>query len=390
MGVSQTLRSQRRHGQESISEAIRRRLKDAADGAVERLSERGVASEFSVSRLTARRAMRDLVRSGHLRVNPRRGYWPGSPLTGGPAPMRLAWVKTGAESPNAWPQYVLDMLTAVQRKVLDAGGSVVSIAEPDPTSARLNERLLHEKVDGVILDCDSAEAAVIAAGLSMPCVVVNTSTDAVNADVLVQDNSNGGYLAATHLLKQGHGRIAWLGAPTANAHARERLGGFLSAFVERGLRFDPTWAAFTPLGQREPAKESMQRLLALRPTAIVVLWTDLAAWAWQTIQAAGLRIPDDISLIAWGSEENFPTNWWHYFEEKAPVPDAIQWRMSDMADTALSRLTERQRNPLTRPAKLFMPVKLTVRGSSRAVRECAGDALNRDANASHVTTERSK
>jgi hypothetical protein len=45
----------------------------------------------------------------------------------------------------------------------------------------------------------------------------------------------------------------------------------------------------------------------------------------------------------------------------------MHWSLSDLADSALSRLTERLRNPLVRPVKLFVPVSLTERGSTRRI-----------------------
>lgn len=353
--------------QDLIVTALRQRLGAGGHGADAYLSERGVAREFNVSRMTARWAMRALVRSGHLQATPRRGYLPGSPLAGAPQ-MRIAWIKTGIEPPTEWARYATDMKLAVERKLRAVGGSVVSMSEATPLSDGVNRRLRAERVNAVILDCDSNDATLIAAGIATPCVLINTPTEAVTADVLVQDNAAGGYRVAAHLLDHGHRRIAWLGGrPGDSAHARERLGGFLSAFVERGLRFDPQWAAFSPLGRRDIVRRELRKLLALRPTAIATLWLDLAVWVSQALREQGLRVPEDVSVVAWGARESFAEKWTALAGAASPLPDAMHWSLEDLADSALSRLTERLRNPLARPVKIFVPVRLTARGSTRRV-----------------------
>ncbi|MFO7900107.1 MAG: substrate-binding domain-containing protein [Planctomycetota bacterium] len=350
-------------GRRAIYEELRRRLLSRGPDGDGPLTERTVAREFSVCRLTARRALQELVRSGHLQVTPRRGYWPSSPLVGTKAP-RIAYVHANLERPMERGSHYTDVISAVQWQVLRQGGTVISIGESDPPSGRLVERVQTEQVDGIILDCDGQEADAIADALGAPCVLINTPTASLKLDVLVQDNAAGGHLAARHCLDAGHRRIGWLGWQTGNPHARERLGGFLSAFAERGLPFDPAWAVLVERGSgRAGAERAVERLLALKPTAIVVLWTDLGAWSARYIRRAGLRIPDDIGLVTWGPEETFRANWWECSGAQAPLPDAILWKLGGMVDAALSRLAERMRNPLTLPARVLLPVRLARRGS---------------------------
>jgi DNA-binding LacI/PurR family transcriptional regulator len=348
---------------QAICEQLRRRILSRDPDAREPLTERAVAREFSVCRLTARQALQELVRSGHLQVSPRRGYWPSSPLVGIGAP-RIVYVHADPERQIERGSHYTDVISAVQRQVLRQGGTVITIGESDPPSGRLVERVRAEQVDGIILDCDGQEADATADALGAPCVLINTPTESLKLDVVVQDNAAGGHLAARHCLDAGHRRVGWLGWQPGNPHARERLGGFLSAFAERGLPFDPRRAVRVERGSGRAAVErAIERLLALKPTAIVVLWTDLGAWSARYLRRAGLSVPDDISLVTWGPEETFQRNWWESSGEQAELPDAIHWQLSGMVDVALSRLTERMRNPLALPAKVLLPVRLETRGS---------------------------
>jgi DNA-binding LacI/PurR family transcriptional regulator len=348
-----------------ICRELRRRLEARQFGNDKRLTERRIAGEFSVCRLTARQALQELVRSGHLQVAPRRGYWPSSPLSGTTAP-RIAFVKAGTSGAPGWSRQLGAMWHAIQEVIVESGGTVTAIGEPEPGNGRLARRLADIEIDGVILDCAPGVVAEIAGELRQPCVVVNTPIEAGNADVLVQDNATGGYLAGRHVLDLGHERICWLGWPTSVAHGRERFGGFLAAMAERDRQFDLSHAAFVKEDDPRGLDEAVARLLAGRPTAIVVLWAAMAARVVISARKAGLALPDDLRLVTWGAVEGFPERWRAYCGRDEPLPDAIHWRMRDMVDAALSRLAERIRNPISPPVKLFLPVHLECRGSCGA------------------------
>lgn len=361
--MSDAARADEVYGREAICEHLLERLRSGDRGTGGPFTERRVAREFSVCRSTARQALQELVRSGHLEVSARRGYWPRSPLAGMTAP-RIAYIRIGPQPCGQWQRHCTDLLAAVQRRVLQQRGTVTAIGESVPRSGRLSGRLRAERVDGVLLDCEGSEADSIAATLGAPCVLVNTPTDSTSVDVVVQDNAAGGHLAACRLLDAGHRRIAWLGWGSGSNHARERLGGFLAAFAERGLPFDPRWMAPVERGSGRGGTEvALGRVLALRPTAVAALWTDLGAWSARYLRRAGLNIPDDIGLVTWGPDETFQANWWECSGEQAPLPDAIHWKLGGMVDAALSRLAERMRNPLALPAKVLLPVHLARRGS---------------------------
>ena len=355
------------HGKQAIYDSLLQRLLSGELAGGGPLTERAVAREFSVCRPTARQALRELVRSGHLQVSPRRGYWPSSPLVGTVAP-RVACVCVGTGQQRDLGRHYTDILLAVNQRVLGQGGTVVTISDTDCHPGRLARRVRAEKVDGVILDCDSSDADAIADALGMPCILINTPTVSAQMDVVVQDNMTGGYLAASHFLDIGHRRVGWVGWQPGSAHARERLGSFLSSFAERGLPFDPHLMALVERGSGPAETEkAVKRLLAERPTAIAALWTDLGAWTARYIKQLGLGVPEDISLVTWGRRETFQLQWWECCEGQVPLPDAIEWGLEAMVDASLSRLVERKRNPLAAPAKILLPVSLETRGSCQPV-----------------------
>lgn len=113
------------------------------------------------------------------------------------------------------------------------------------------------------------------------------------------DNVKGGYLATSHLLRQGYRRIALLGRMprTEAAGLAMRLLGYQDALEEYGIEFREEYVSFTEIGSTVAA--SLNRLLSLpeRPDAIFCVNDLTALDAIRELEAVHLRVPEDIALI---------------------------------------------------------------------------------------------
>ncbi len=135
----------------------------------------------------------------------------------------------------------------------------------------------HERLHAVLIDCLS-EA-------EMPVVSV--------------DNFRAGYLAAEHLIALGHRRIAHLAGSDTLWIARQRVDGYLQALADHGLDYQRVMVARTGRWDSEAGYQVMSELLAdgERPTAIFAASDLMAIGAYRAIAEAGLRVPDDLSVI---------------------------------------------------------------------------------------------
>ncbi len=114
--------------------------------------------------------------------------------------------------------------------------------------------------------------------------------------------------AVLHLTALGHRRIAFqCGPEERSCRAASRLRGYRRALEAAGLEFIPELVARTEAGL-EPAEEDhlllgymlMERMLALknRPTAMVFAADPFALGGMLAVQAAGLAVPRDFSLVS--------------------------------------------------------------------------------------------
>jgi len=142
-----------------------------------------------------------------------------------------------------------------------------------------------------------------AAAHQVPTVLLNCTEPAGLVPSVVPDEVRAGRTAARALLDAGHRDVHLLGErPRALFAARERCGGIRAELRSAGVRLagtvDCDWA--DPSG----GYAAVRRLLArTRPTALICLNDRIAFGAYQALQEAGLRVPDDVSVVAFDGSD---------------------------------------------------------------------------------------
>ena len=153
-------------------------------------------------------------------------------------------------------------------------------------------------VDGVLYvsaeDELSSQAALEKAGI--PSVAIDRIPEHYDGPSVTLNNTKAGYVAARHLIDLGHRQIAHISGPLRLRVARERVAGFVQALEDLGLsptaREEGNWTC-------DSGYAVMKRILIRRthPTALFAANDRMAMGAIQAINEAGLRVPDDISVI---------------------------------------------------------------------------------------------
>jgi DNA-binding LacI/PurR family transcriptional regulator len=134
------------------------------------------------------------------------------------------------------------------------------------------------------------------AGTGVVCIdrlPKNWSGDSVTAD-----NETGAYNATRFLLQTKHTRLAAITGPLHLTNAKERLDGFKRAVREARLRLAPEYIQETTFDKEGGYSKAVILLrLIPRPTAIFAGNDMIALGALLAIRKAGLRCPEDVSLM---------------------------------------------------------------------------------------------
>jgi LacI family transcriptional regulator len=148
------------------------------------------------------------------------------------------------------------------------------------------------------------------------------------------DVFRGAHRATTALADKGHARIAFLASTTANTIRQELFDGFRQGLADRGVPLVPSLVRTnspSPLG----GLKAMGQILTLDtpPTAVFVAHPLMAQGAMRALWAAGLRCPDDISVVVFGDSQWARAN---HPPLTVVEPDAV--RMGEQAVTNLISL----------------------------------------------------
>lgn len=169
------------------------------------------------------------------------------------------------------------------------------------------------RADALIFSTPADGANVdYAASRGVPLVQVERPRSLRGHRIVVR-NHDSAVTAMRHLTELGHRRIAYVGAellPETGAAAlfgyveRERFGAYrevmrgIGAYSEDLVRFGEAYTVDLPTAQGH-GYDAARSLMARpdRPTAIMASNDILAAGALQAIHEAGLRVPEDVSVI---------------------------------------------------------------------------------------------
>ena len=179
---------------------------------------------------------------------------------------------------------------------------VIMPADPDDEVAALRRLAISGNVDALFVAYMRGHDPRLAMlkSLSMPFVVhgrsFGTEPDYPYLDI---DNEAAFYDAARLLLQLGHTRFALMNGPAHLDFAIRRRNGLIGALGERGLELTGDCTSHTVMSDEE-GLIAMERFLQLpdRPTAILCSSTVLALGAIRAVNQAGLKLGEDISLIA--------------------------------------------------------------------------------------------
>ncbi len=231
----------------------------------------------------------------------------------------------------------------------------------------LVEDLLARQVDGIIVTTVTSERVELPAMLHARTVLLNcTSSHALPA--VLADEHTGGSDAAGALLRAGHRRGIFLvgEVPEALRPARERRRGVTAALEEAGTELA---GVISCRWWPESAYDAVSAHLATAepPMALICLNDRVAFGAYQALAEAGLRIPDDVSVVSFDDSEL--ARWLR------PQLSSVALPYFDMGCIAVeSVLGLREEWAHARRQEHLVPMPLRERGSIAAPRSGAAPA----------------
>lgn len=215
---------------------------------------------------------------------------------------------------------------------------------------------LQYQVDALVITSAtlSSEMASHAAERGTPVILFNrvVSDSAVNS--VSADNLAGGRLAADILLDTGHERLAFVAGVENTSTSRDREHGFVARLQERGCHdYQRVQGAYT----YESGYDAAEGLLAGKvvPDALFCANDIMALGAMDAIHEAGLRVPDDISVLGF---DDIPMASWGSYQLTTISQD-----VDAMINATIVLMQAKIEKPLTPSRTVHIAGELIVRSS---------------------------
>lgn len=186
---------------------------------------------------------------------------------------------------------------------------VVNTMRSRPVIEAAVEDLMDRQVDAIIFASAGTRRVTLPAAVTrVPTVLVSCFTAGNTIPCVLPDEVAGGRAATQLLLDAGHTRVAYLtGAPGAWA-TRGRLRGHREALSAAGL--DPREQVVVPGNYHADSGYDLTRSLLRTPhlpTGILCGNDRMALGAYLALAEAGLRIPEDVSVVGYDDQDPLVT-----------------------------------------------------------------------------------
>lgn len=285
-------------------------------------TETELIERFGVSRNTVRKTLGELQNDGVIYKKQGSGsFFSGQSL---PYPQQQSFL-IGVIVPRISSYIYPQIIRGIDHIAHEHGYNIVlGSSDIDPEKELVCvDQILAKNIDGLLIEptggnthFENSRLMYKIKELNIPTVIMDWIVDDMSMSYVSPNDWEGGFRATQYLIDAGHRRIAAV-LPPDTVPGAKRFQGFKKALSSNGITNDPELNKLIPIStwseERKPTSledksvaEAVQELIDLgesRPTAIVFYNDEGAYWGYNTIRQAGLKVPDDISIIGFDDSE---------------------------------------------------------------------------------------
>jgi GntR family transcriptional regulator of arabinose operon len=197
-----------------------------------------------------------------------------------------------------------------------------------------------------------------AAGIAVICVDRDLTSfpDRSALPLVTFDNRRGGYLLASHMIKQGCKRIAFIGSPFVSSACSDRLRGVCDALADNELPYAKEWIR-SAVPEDFDTSFCQSLMSECKPDGIICKMDHYSAMIGRHLMAMGLTIGKDILLAGFDDDP---------LAGLLPVPlTTIRFPQEPFAHVCYDRLVAQMAHPAKPlPGMTLIDVELVIREST--------------------------
>lgn len=258
--------------------------------------------------------------------------------------------------------YAVDMIAGAQDALWERNKIMLVVRAGYGTelTAKSIEAMLERRVEGIIYASLYHRVVELPPNITeVPTVLANCFVADQSLPSVVPDETQGGYEATRHLLRQGHKRIGFLnlgGDPVVAASGR--LEGYRLALREYDVPFDPELVLYTAIDSRSNFDLTVELMRLPQPPTAIFCGNDRTAMGcYGALASLGLQIPIDVAVVGYDNQLDIA-------EGLYPPLTTIQLPHYDMGRWAVEYLANHNNYDQTSPTQMKVKCPIVVRQSS--------------------------
>lgn len=272
------------------------------------LSESEIVGKFNVSRHTVRQALMQLEKENFIYKEQGRGAFCNYRN-------KSDTMKNIAVLTTYISNYIFPPIISGIEEVLSSAGYTLTLFNTNndkQKEAEYLKKIIDSDTVGLIIEPTMSALENINLALykeleekNIPYIMINAKYDEISPAYVVMDDSLGGYNLTKYLIQMGHKNIAGI-FKYDDLQGVKRQEGYLRALTESGIEFRDEYVGSYATGEEVFLPyEFTGNLLRKnkRPTAIVCYNDQIAFYVLQAIRDAGLKIPEDISIVGYDDSD---------------------------------------------------------------------------------------
>ncbi len=243
--------------------------------------------------------------------------------------------------------------------------TIIALSNEDTSWEKNSFDLLSDyRVDGILISVCHNQANLEEysdlIGKQIPMVFFDRTVEDLPCSSVRSDDYKAVLSLMDHLIAQGRRRIVHLAGPDYIRNASDRYMAYCTALGEHGIPFDPVLVVKAGIYRQDGFREMVSMLQSGILFDAVIFFNEMQAIGGiEALQAAGIRVPEDISVASmYGTEVSSLVR---------PSITSIEKPVRKMAEEAVRLILRQISYPATPVQDIIIPSEVVVRDSSRAL-----------------------
>lgn len=334
-------------------------------------SEKELADEYNVSRITSKKALEMLADEGLIIRAPGRGSFVKDDQAADDSRISTnnKYTLIGVILPDFSEAYGTGLLLGIEKQAFDENCFIVvkrSYGRQD-IEEEIIDSMLKLGVDGIIIMPVHGELynrKILQLTLDgFPIVSVDRCLSGIHVSFVGTDNVTASEKAIDYLFSLGHRNIAIMCPPYKNTSTiEERIEGYIKSYAKHGVGLDETiWltnltSTIPSQNSKENRKKDIDKIvdfLQKNPdvTCIYALEYNIALIAMKAAKLIGKSIPQDLSILCFDSPQNYADEYVFTF---------VRQKEAEMGQIALKLVLKQMKEGKKKVEKIYLDTELVI------------------------------